>query len=141
MATSLLMNKLISLADTRRRNRRQKVHMSRQISERRQDDRRESSERLFLQVIAAQEADIVGMTISCNALDISAGGMKIESSIQIPAGSKLDIWVDMAASPGKFFLTSDMRWSRTNEQGYCEIGVQLHDGATTDILQWRQIHS
>lgn len=57
--------------------------MSRQISERRQDDRRESSERLFLQVIAAQEADIVGMTISCNALDISAGGMKIESSIQI----------------------------------------------------------
>ena len=140
MATSLLMDKLISLADTRRRTKTQESDMSGQVSERRQDDRKESSERLFVQVIAAQEADLVGTTISCNALDISVSGLKIESPSLIPAGTKLDIWVDMAARPGKFFLTSDVRWSRTNEDGNCELGVELHDGATTDIAQWRQNH-
>lgn len=141
MTTSLLMNKLIRLADTRRWTKSQESNMSGQVSERRQDFRRESSERLFVQVIAAQEADLVGTTISCNALDMSANGLKIESPSLIPAGTKLDIWVDMASKPGKFFLTSDVRWSRTNEQGNCEFGVQLHDGATTDIEQWRENHS
>jgi hypothetical protein len=141
MATSLLMNKLISLADARRRIRRQETNMGGLASEQRRNDRKEASERIFVQVIAAQDADLVGTTISCNALDISADGIRILCPTPIPAGTKLDIWVDMASSPGKYFLTSDVRWSRTNEQGNHEIGVKLHDGATTDIQQWRQLHA
>ena len=65
----------------------------------------------------------------------------------IPKGSLLDLWVDVASRPGKFFLSGEVRWCRscdeTDENGTAlwVIGVQLKSGAATDIVDWRDYHA
>lgn len=137
MTTSLLRSKIISLTEARRLIRREEDDMSDE-SERRRDARHETNERMFVQIVACNESALVGTTVSCQALDISASGLKIETGANIPDGCRLDIWVDIASRPGKFFLTSDVRWSRMTDDGVCLLGVELHDGATTDIEEWRK---
>lgn len=107
-------------------------------SERRRDARHDANERLFVQIVACKQSSLVGTTVSCQAIDISAGGLKIETGSNIPNGCRLDIWVDIVSRPGKFFLTSDVRWSRMTDEGLCLLGVELHEGATTDIEEWRR---
>ena len=112
-----------------------------QTAERRRNFRHESNERLFVQIVACNESSLVGTTVSCQAIDVSAGGLQIETGSHIPDGCRLDIWVDIATRPGKFFLTSDVRWSRMTDDGICLLGVELHEGATTDIEDWRKSYA
>ena len=65
-------------------------------SERRRDARHETNERMFVQIVACNESALVGTTVSGEALDISASGLKIETGANIPDGCRLDIWVDIA---------------------------------------------
>ncbi|MCB1646687.1 MAG: PilZ domain-containing protein [Pseudomonadales bacterium] len=141
MATSLLMSKIISLADARRKQRPVKARtMTDMNHEKRHDYRKASHERLFVQIVECENEDLVGTTVSCNALDVSAGGIKVQTGTYIPAGCQLDLWVDMASRPGKFFLTSDVRWVTEASDGQYMFGVQLHEGAATDIGEWKQLH-
>ena len=109
-------------------------------TERRQDYRQLSMERLFVQIVACNDPELVGTTVSCNTFDVSARGLGIMSEREIPAGSRIDIWVDISSGPGKFFLTCDVRWSQDIDDGYY-AGVQLHDGSATDIAEWRVAHT
>lgn len=111
-----------------------------QGAERRIEVRSMSGERLFAQVTACDSQDLVGTTFSCSALDVSAGGLRIESDATIPEGSKLDLWVDSSYRPGKYFLTSDVRWSESSANGGCSMGIELLESPTTDIDQWRMDH-
>ncbi len=111
-----------------------------QGAERRIETRMASTERLFVQVTASAEKDLVGATFSCSALDVSAGGLRIVSEAPIPEGSKLDLWVDSTRRPGKYFLTSDVRWSEAVVNGDCFMGIELLESPTTDIDQWRLDH-
>ncbi|MBD3649525.1 MAG: PilZ domain-containing protein [Pseudomonadales bacterium] len=104
----------------------------------RREDRRTSNERLFIQVVDSSDHDLVGTTLSCHALDVSSGGLRVQADRFLPVGCHLDLWVDNSARPGKFFLTSDVRWIRTLEDRF-EFGVQLHEGAATDIQEWREL--
>ena len=101
--------------------------------ENRREIRRASSERLFAQVVQSNDNDLVGTTLSCEAIDVSANGLKIAADRTLPVGCVLDLWVDDSRKPGKFFLSSDVRWS--GENGF---GVQLHNGSATDIEAWRK---
>jgi Tfp pilus assembly protein PilZ len=110
--------------------------------------RLESDDRLFTQVVlSAVEPDLVGTTLSCTAVNLSVGGVQFRTNEPVPAGSLLDLWVDVANRPGKFFLAGEVRWSRpTGEhdaQGQEQwfIGVQLKTGAATDIVDWRDYHA
>ena len=109
--------------------------------EQRKEFRRESSERLFLQVVQADDQDMVGTTISCMALNVSPGGLMVACDQRIPPGCFIDLWVDDSARPGKFFLSSEVRWETENEPGEYQIGVALLDGAATDIEEWRERQS
>lgn len=109
-------------------------------AERRREFRAQSNERLFVQITACETPELIGTTISCRVLDVSAEGMRISSDAVIPRGCKLDIWIDNAAQPGKYFLTSDVRWSEIGSDGKCYLGIQLQEGATTDIEDWRRAH-
>ncbi len=111
-------------------------------------DRLESEDRLFAQVVlSADDPDLVGTTLSCNAVNLSVGGIQFRTSAPVPSGSLLDLWVDVANRPGKFFLAGEVRWSRPSgyktENGDTEwfVGVQLKSGAATDILDWRDYHA
>ena len=117
--------------------------MNRNSSEKRQHKRIAARDRLFVQVVSCNEQpELVGTTLSCKTMDVSAGGIRIDSSDRIPVGTKLDLWVDVQSRPGKFFLSSDVRWvqeSRGILPSY-HLGVELQDGAATDIAEWRRIH-
>lgn len=112
-----------------------------QAAERRIEYRAACDARLFAQITSSSEPDLIGTTFSCRAIDVSAGGLCLSSESFVPEGSKLDIWVENDSRPGKYFLTSDVRWVDTSgDTGGCTVGVELHESPTTDIDQWRQDH-
>lgn len=136
----MLMSKIISLSDARSFLKSSGGKVMNQSAERRTEERTASSERLFVQVTSSDEKHLVGATFSCYALDVSAGGLRIVSEAPIPEGSKLDIWVDRPRRPGKYFLTSDVRWSEASNEGDCFMGIELQDSPTTDFHLWRADH-
>jgi hypothetical protein len=105
--------------------------------EQRKEFRRGSNERLFLQVVQSEDQDMVGTTISCTALNVSPSGLMVACDQRIPEGCFIDLWVDDSARPGKFFLSSEVRWAFESEPGEFRIGVALLEGAATDIEEWR----
>ncbi len=108
-----------------------------EFQEQRQDTRRASTERLFVQVVQSSDESKIGNTIACRALDVSVNGLRIRLDQEIPVGSVLDLWVDDSRKPGKFFLTSDVRWTIPATGDSFECGLKLHDGAATDVEAWR----
>lgn len=140
MTTSLLMSKISDISAARRRGYKQSRVVGMKDDESRRGDRRQSNDRLFLQIVSSDDPDLVGTTISCEAVDVSAGGVRIATRIEIPAGCQLDLWIDDSAGPGKYFLSCDVRWSRQAGDMY-HTGLELHDGGATDIGEWRQLHA
>ena len=139
MTTSLLLSKIINLASAR--NRRGKLPVKSHADdhdERRRELRRESSDRLFLQIVQSEEQRLVGTTISSSALDASENGLKIASDQHIPVGCVIDLWVDDSAGPGKFFLSSEVRWVLEDQPGSFKLGVKLLGSTATDIQEWRE---
>ena len=121
---------------------------ARSPSDKRMHPRMDCDDRLFVQVVlSADDPDLVGTTLSCNAVNLSVGGIQFRTNSPIPTGSLLDLWVDISSRPGKFFLAGEVRWSRptghedANGQEEWFIGVQLKSGAATDILDWRDFHA
>ncbi len=121
---------------------------TRPSSDKRMHPRLESSDRLFTQIVLSADApEAVGSTLSCHAVNLSVGGIQFRSNAPVPAGTLLDLWVDVSNRPGKFFLSGEVRWSRPTgeqdaggqEQWY--VGVQLKSGAATDIMDWREYHA
>ncbi len=139
MTTSVLSSKIIDLANARgRRGKQPAKSYADDHHEQRCELRRESSDRLFLQIVQAEEQDLVGTTISSSALDASENGLKIASDQHIPAGCIIDLWVDDSAGPGKFFLSSEVRWILEDQSGSFRFGVKLLDSAATDIQELRE---
>lgn len=127
-------------------NRARVRHMSH--NDKRLHPRLESDDRLFTQVVlAAEKPELVGTTLSCRAVNMSVGGIQFRTNQSVPVGTLLDLWVDVASRPGKFFLSGEVRWSRPTEEvdengtPMHFIGVQLKAGAATDIIDWRDFHT
>ena len=104
--------------------------------------RMDSDDRLFTQVVLSGDApDLIGTTLSCTAVNLSVGGIQFRTDHAVPSGSLLDLWVDVASRPGKFFLSGEVRWSRPTHDDvdgdHWFVGVQLKSGAATDIIDWR----
>jgi len=142
MTTSLLMSKIVNIADLRqaRNSVRAKSDEEAGGADQRREYRRVSRDRLFMQVIESDNQDLVGTTISCHALDVSSNGLRMASDVNMPIGSRLDLWVDISSRPGKFFLTSEVRWVHEEALGEYHLGVKLIEGPATDINEWRSLH-
>lgn len=137
MERSTPMSKVVSLGEARKRAGKPPVANAKyQYVDRRRESRSESRARAFVQVVDCEVADLIGTTVSCCTVNISACGLKLQSESKIPIGSTLDIWIDISERPTKFFLSSDVRWSRDREDGSYELGVELRAGAMTDYKEW-----
>ena len=117
-------------------------------NDKRMHPRLESDDRLFTQVVlAADQPDLVGVTLPCTAVNMSLGGIQFKTTQSVPVGTLLDLWVDVSSRPGKFFLAGEVRWSRPTleqDENGTElhfVGVQLKSGAATDITDWRDFHT
>jgi hypothetical protein len=85
---------------------------------------------------------MVGLTLACRAVNFSLGGVQFTSTESLPPGTLLDLWIDAANRPGKFFLSGEVRWARyrgvdARGQSAWSIGVQLRASAATDYQLWR----
>lgn len=139
MATSLLLSRIIDFTKVRNRWRTQPEKGNAvDYHEQRREPRRQSNDRLFLQIVQSEEKDLVGRTLSSTLVDASASGLKVASDQHIPVGCIIDLWVDDSAKPGKFFLSSEVRWIREHQPGAFTLGVELLESAATDIQRWRE---
>ncbi len=109
-------------------------------SEQRAEPRVVTGERLFVQITQANDKTLVGKTMACKSIDASAHGIKFLAEDFIPVGCLLDLWVDDAARPGKFFLSGDVRWTQKAGKISTIVGVRLQDGLATDIDGWKDTH-
>lgn len=147
MGASLLMSKISEFTDAKQTHAVSRALRPNRVdasnTEKRHYRRTKSGDRLFIQVVSCNKRpDLIGTTLSCQAIDVSAGGIRIDCSDRIPVGSKLDLWVDIGSRPGKFFLSSNVRWveEKRGLQPSFELGVELQDGAATDIQEWQHVH-
>ena len=141
MNNSALVSKVIDITQARRRHFSQGADMNNAGNEMRQETRHSSHERLFVQVVECDDQNLIGTTVSCDSVDVSASGLRISSETFIPEGSQVDLWIDVNSGPGKFFLTSEVRWAKTTTEGTYQFGAQLRDGAATDISEWRALQA
>jgi hypothetical protein len=97
-------------------------------------------EKLFVQVILcdAQPA-VVGRTWSCRTVRVNADYVEFLCDHPLPVGALVDLWIDLAARPGKFFLSGRVRWTRPGEDSQELVGIELEDGAATDYESWREL--
>lgn len=98
-------------------------------------------EKLFVQVILCDRApDLVGRTFSCRTTRASGEYVEFLTERSLPIGALVDLWVDVAARPGKFFLSGRVRWTCPDDDGGARIGIELQDGAATDYDAWCDLH-
>ncbi len=118
-------------------------------SNRRQSARQQSSERLFAQVVLAEQPDgndVAGATLRCMTTDCSLEGIAFVSDRPVPIGAMIDIWVDTCARPGKMFLSGQVRWcsrplSAASLGHDHRVGVRLLASPATDLQEWQSIVS
>lgn len=97
-------------------------------------------EKLFVQVIlCGSRPELVGRTWSCRTLDAAVESLTFQCDQELPEDALVDVWVDLASEPGKFFLSGRVeRCAAQPRTGY-RISVCLEDGAATDIDSWRRL--
>ncbi len=127
---------VISLEDLRPSSDRR----SQRSIERRHEPRYVCQERLFVQVVACPEQpDLVGRTESGYAMEMSAMGIHFCCERLLPVGTLVDLWIDIASRPGKFFLSGEVRWNGSVEGSMHSAGVELEDSPATDVDAWRTL--
>ncbi|MBT7333625.1 MAG: PilZ domain-containing protein [Gammaproteobacteria bacterium] len=107
-----------------------------------------SEDRLFLQILQCKDQpSLTGTTLACTTVDMSMSGLQLKTNQPLPLGSTLEIWIDVAMHPSKFFLTGEVRWTRPtmshDDKGdeLYFIGIQLKTGTATDLLNWRDFQT
>ncbi len=107
-------------------------------SDRRRHLRLTRDDPVHVKIMASNVApELVDVTLRCSTLDVSASGIKLESAVQVPEFSEIEIWVDVSASAQKYFLHGLVKWSAPSVQAnQFEIGVQLLNMPFSDYLSW-----
>jgi hypothetical protein len=108
---------------------------------RRYDIRGVREEKLFIKVASCKtQPSIEKMTLRSSTLDVSASGMRLLVTKEIPVGTILDMWVEIKGNPGKFLLQGKVMWNSTqNDEFLC--GVELVDTSEdlSDLIRWRTL--
>lgn len=106
--------------------------------EQRSEERVESHIRFFVHVHeCAARADLVGLSISCEAVDFSPNGLQFHADETLPVGTVLNITIGVDEPFAMFLLQGAVRWTRPVDKG-CFAGILLHDAKGTDFGSWQQ---
>ena len=109
-------------------------------SDRRQHARQLRDERVVVQVSSSTVETLpAGSIVRCSTKDVSATGMRLQLNQSVPDGCLLELWVEISNHPTKFYLCGEVRWCRElGEEKRHLIGIELKDGETEDLKQWRE---
>ena len=97
-----------------------------------------SEDRIFLQVVECPgDPDREGATLCCDAENYSAGGIQFLADLDLPPGTRVDLWIDVRSRPGKFFLTAEVVWSQTTpRRRTTRTGARFVANPVTDLSSW-----
>lgn len=109
--------------------------------ERRQGARLLRDEQVVVKIIASPEKPaLVGTSIECSTIDVSAEGLRLLLECPIAAGSHLALEVGFGEGYERYFLGGEVTWSRETEApGVYLIGVHLLDDAVFQLERWRSL--
>lgn len=106
--------------------------------ERRLNSRCSRAETLFMQLRMADPASDERRTLRCQSADLSRGGMRIQTTVEVPNGTLIEAWIKIRGEPNNFYLVGEVRWSTANSHGV-EVGIALRDAPGTDYKNWRRL--
>ena len=109
--------------------------------DRRQHTRQPRDERVVVQIVSSTRDTLPpGTVVRCSTKDVSANGIRIQVDQRVPEGFLLELWVEVSNHPTKFYLFGEVRWCRELGEGNRHlIGIELKDGETEDLKQWREV--
>jgi len=109
-------------------------------TDRRIDLRGARDERVFIQIDASPpDANIEGLTIACSTIDVSASGLRLRLPQSIPAQQKLELWVEIKGTQGKFLLYGEVKWSMSlGEEYLCGVAL-LEQTEVSDLADWQEL--
>ena len=92
------------------------------------------AEEMLVKVLSADiDADVDGRIYKCASADVSAGGLRLHSSVPVTQGARLDL--RLRAGDVRFVLTGLVRWAQPEGDG-CVAGVEVDAAAGDDIEAW-----
>ncbi len=109
--------------------------------DRRQHVRRPRDERVVVQIAASTHDTLQpGTVVRCSTKDVSAHGIRIQLDQQLPKGFLLELWIEIANHPSKFFLAGEVKWCQELDAGErYRVGVELSEGETEDFKRWQEV--
>ena len=109
------------------------------------DDDRRSHARLdrvhkvFVQVVDAEQQP-TGPLLRCTCENVSATGIGLTLIEPVPAGSQVELWVNVDDVEARFLLGGVVRWCRPAvHRCLYEIGIELTRGAGEEFDRWVEL--
>ena len=104
-------------------------------SSRRRHERTATEGRVHGEVAAAQDETLIGNTFEGTVIEVSPCGMRIETDLDISAGT-LDMFVYLAGFERRMFLSCGIRWSESVGDGMHQAGVEIIANPLCDLDAW-----
>ena len=104
--------------------------------ENRSEPRIDHQVRFFVHVHECDEdPDIVGTSLSCDAVDFSVHGLQLRTEYELITGTLLNITIGIGQPFAMYLLRGEVRWVRPNADEIF-MGVLLRDADATDFAAW-----
>jgi hypothetical protein len=104
--------------------------------EQRSETRIPNNVRFFVHVHECEEdPDLVGTSVTCEAVDFSLHGLQFKTDQQLYRGSLLNITIGVGDPFAMFLLRGEIRWVKEDDMEYA-MGILLKDEELTDFDKW-----
>jgi PilZ domain len=98
-------------------------------------DRIEREEEVLIDVInCVDQPELNDTSLACRTVDVSEGGMKVMSHLQIPLHTRLGLRLDLSSV--LYRLEGEVRWTR--KEGVHYVGLLLDDDSQ-DFVPWTRM--
>ena len=104
--------------------------------EQRSEQRIGANVRFFATVFKAeQEPDMEGLTLECQAVDLSAHGMQLALEAALSPGALLNLSIGVGEPFAMYVLRAEVRWVKESDESIF-LGVMLKKTEDTDFDTW-----
>ena len=106
--------------------------------ERRKHPRLRREERAVIRQLNISGEDVTVSKYYCTTVDISPGGVQIQTKRAFPLGEQVEITINLEGNPSPFNLSGVTRWiaPSSGEPGYV-LGIELI--TDNNISNWRRL--
>lgn len=82
-----------------------------------------------------QDPKLIGEPFDCEALDVSAHGLKVLCDLKLYEGNSLNITIGVGEPFSYYILKGELRWVKETDEGY-EFGIKVIVDDQTDSARW-----